>query len=580
MHLNDSIGHQPGIEVVYNLHEQASAVAAEAYARVNGDLGVALVTSGPGSTNAVTGVLAAWLDSTPVLFLSGQAKRADLKRASGLRQLGSQEVDICSIVRPITKYAVTVEDPERILEHLDVAFNLAHSGRPGPVWLDIPVDVQAAPVDPDRLVGAGDRWHALDPIADAVADEHALDHAAQSVADMLARAERPVLLVGNGVRVARAVESFQILAHRIGIPVLTTRLGIDLIAGNDPLCFGIPGTIASRSANFTLQNSDFLLAIGTRLDQGLIAYNPAGLARDARKVMVNIDGAELARLAPFMDLTVQADAGAFIEALARHLADDSAKRDAWLNRCRAWRVRYPFVTSESTAIADKAAAVSVYRFAEILAGELDAGDVILPGSSGAAVEIFLTAFRSKEHQRIFHNKGTGAMGFGLPAAVGASIAANGRPVVCIDGDGGIQFNIQELETIRRLQLPIKVFVVNNGGYASIRQSQSNHFGRLTGADGSSSLTLPDVGKVAKAYGIAAMRIAKPRSLRRQIRRVLALAGPVLCEVVVAPDEERMPRVQSEVRPDGSVVSKPLEDMWPYLDRHEFESNMQASVRTT
>lgn len=576
MHLNDSIGNTPGIECIYNLHEQASAVAAEAYARVDGDLGVAMVTSGPGATNAITGVLAAWLDSTPCLFLSGQAKRADLKGDSGLRQLGQQEVDICSLVRPITKYAVTVQDPERILEHLDTALHLARSGRPGPVWLDLPLDVQAAKIDPDRLEGAGDRWRALDPALDELASDDALSQAARQVADLLRSARRPVVLAGNGIRVAGAVEAFQGLSRRIEIPVLTTRLGIDLITGDDPLCFGIPGTLASRAANFTLQNCDLLLALGTRLDLGLIAHNPAGLARGARKVMVNVDAAELARMAPVMDLTVCADAGAFIDALAIELGDAPVSCSDWLDRCRAWRTRYPFVTSQSTAAADAANAVSVYRFAEILSGELEPGEVVLPGSSGAAVEIFLTAFRSKPGQRIFHNKGTGAMGFGLPAAVGACMAAGGRRVTCVDGDGGLQFNIQELETIRRLGLPIKVFVMNNGGFASIRQSQAHHFGRLTGADATSSLTLPDLRRVARAYGIDTVQISNPASVRRQVRRVLTQPGPVICEVVVARDEERMPRVQSEVRPDGSVVSKPLEDMWPYLDREEFTANMRTA----
>ena len=572
MHLNDSIGHQPGIQVVYNLHEQASAVAAEAYARTRGDLGVAMVTSGPGAVNAITGVLAAWLDSTACLFLSGQAKRADLKGTSGLRQLGSQEVDICALVGPITKYAVTVLDPGRILEHLETALLLARSGRPGPVWLDLPLDVQAALIDPGALVSVREGWQTLDPASGYQLDSDGIAAAATRTAAMIRGAERPVILAGNGIRVAGADGPFRRLVGQLGVPTLTTRLGVDLMAGDDPCNFGIPGMLASRAANFTLQNCDLLVAIGTRLDPALIAYDPAGLAPGARKIMVNIDPPELNRMSTIMEMTVCADAADFIRALGDALGPDRLTCAAWLRRCRDWRDRYPFVTAESAATADATGSISIYRFAEALADELAAGDVFLPGSSGNACEVVLTAFRSKAEQRIFHNKGTGAMGLGLPAAIGACVAAQ-RRVVCVDGDGGFQFNIQELETLRRLQLPVKLFVINNSGYASIRQSQSRYFGRLTGADSTSDLTLPDIGRVAHGYGIRAFRISRPQEIGRQISEVLATDGPVICEVVVAADEERMPRVQSQLLPDGSVVSKPLEDMWPYLDRAEFQANM-------
>jgi acetolactate synthase-1/2/3 large subunit len=573
MHLNDSIGHTPGIQCVYNLHEQASAIAAEAYARVTGGFGAALVTSGPGSTNAITGVLAAWLDSTPCLFISGQVKRADLKPGPQLRQLGPQEVDICALVRPITKYAVTVRDATDIRARLETAVLLARTGRPGPVWIDIPLDIQAAAIDPARLAGAGDSWMDLEPSIATLLSPTALADAASAVASALRSSERPVLLAGNGIRIAGAVERFQALARRTGIPVLTTRLGVDLLPTADPLCFGAPGTLASRAANFTLQNCDFLLVLGARLDLNLLAHDPGGLARGATKVMVNIDAAELERLASTMDISICADARTFIEALATALGPDPLERPAWLGKCRAWRVRYPFVTDASTSLARATGALSMYRFAEVLSQELADNDVILPGSSGSACEVFLTAMQVKPGQRVFHNKGTGAMGFGVPASVGASLASGGRRVVCVDGDGGFQFNVQELETIKRLRLPIKFFVVNNSGYASIRQSQSHHFGRLTGADDSSDLTLPHIGRVARAYGLSTFRIASPRAVRATVRRALAADGPVVCEVVVAPDEERMPRVQSMVRSDGSVVSKPLEDMWPYLDRDEFMENM-------
>jgi acetolactate synthase I/II/III large subunit len=573
MHLNDSICHEEAIECVYNLHEQASAVAAEAYARASGRLGVAMVTSGPGSTNAITGLLAAWLDSTPCLFISGQVKRADLKAGTRLRQRGPQEVDICALVGPITKYAVTVTDPQMIRCHLETAIHLAQAGRPGPVWIDIPLDVQAAQIEVSTLPGAGDGWESLEPSRASVLDETSLAGVVSATATALGAAKRPVLLAGDGIRLAGAVDTLRSFVSKVKIPTLTTRLGVDLLPADDPMCFGVPGTLASRSANFTVQNSDFLLVIGARLDSNLVAHDPPGFARGAYKIMVNVDAAELDRLADTMSMTVCADARRFLELLHRALPADAASRPMWLERCDAWRTRYPFVSADSVRAAEDAGFISTYRFADVMSDELAEGDVILPGSSGSACEVFLTGFRVKRGQRVFHNKGTGAMGLGQPASLGACLGSDRRRVVCIDGDGGFQFNIQELETIKRLRLPVKFFVINNSGYASIRQSQTHHFGRVAGADVTSDLTLPDISRVAAAYGLRTFRTSSPRSLRAVVRRALASDGPSVCEVVVAADEERMPRVQSMVRADGSVVSKPLEDMWPYLDRDEFAANM-------
>ena len=573
MHLNDSFGHSADLLVVYNLHEQAAAVAAEAYARITNNLGVALVTSGPGSTNAVTGVLAAWLDSTPCLFISGQVKTADLKHGPELRQQGAQEGDIRSIVSPITKYAVTVADPNDIRFHLETAVNLAHSGRPGPVWIDIPLDVQAAQVEPDFLRRAGDSWRALEPATGSVLDEGALGPLVREVADALRASERPVILAGDGIRISGAAERFRGLLGVLRAPVLTTRLGIDLLPASDPLCFGAPGTLASRSANFILQNSDLLLNLGARLDVGLMAHEPKRLARGAKKVMVNIDAAELDRLAAIIDLPICADVSLFIDLLVSEFDGEPLEWGAWLERCEEWRAKYPFLEAKPHHTSDGPGPVSVYDFSRILSDELVADDIVLPGSSGAAAEVFLSAFEVKDGQRVFHNKGTGSMGFGPPAAIGACLAGGGRRVVCVDGDGGFHFNTQELETIRRLGLPIKLFVVNNSGYGSIRQSQTTHFGRLTGADATSGLTLPDIRRVARAYGVSTARVSNPRSARTTIRRVLAGPGPCVCEVVVPPNEERMPRVQSVLGEDGVVRSKPLEDMWPFLPRDEFLSNM-------
>jgi acetolactate synthase-1/2/3 large subunit len=567
MHLNDSLGHCPDIQFVCNLHEQASAIAAEAYARVANRLGVALVTSGPGGTNAVTGVAAAWLDSTPCLFLAGQVKCADLKGDTGLRQLGVQEIDMVSIVRSITKYAVTVTDPQRIRYQLEKAVCLARAGRPGPAWVEIPLDVQAASIEPDGLPGLSaterdflnllPRGPVREPVAQAI--------------EWLNAAQRPILLAGNGIRLAGAEAKFAALVQRLGIPVLTTRLGVDLIPGDNAWLVGMPGGIAPRGANFALQNSDWLLILGARLDMALIAYAPDRLARAAKKIMVNIDPAEIGKLGRTIDLPVAADAAAFLDEFFGQAGAVVPKdRSDWLARCRHWKQAYPFVTPEHRR---QESGISTYAFSEILSGQLSASDVVLPGNSGFCAEIFLTALCVKAGQRVFHNKGTGAMGFSQPAALGACLAGGGRRTVCVDGDGGFQLNIQELETVKRLNLPIKFFVINNAGFASIRSSQQNYFRRLTAADAASGLSLPDLVRVGEAYGLHAVRLSNPRTLAEDVRAVLQRPGPSLCDVVVVPDEPREPRAATSQRADGSMVSRPLEDMYPFLAREEFLANM-------
>ena len=565
MHLNDSLGGCSRIEFVANLHEQASAIAAEGYARVTNDLGVAMVTAGPGGTNAVTGVAGAWLDSTPCLFLSGQVKRADLKGDTGLRQLGVQEIDIVSIVKPITKYAVTITDPSQARFHFEKAIHLARSGRRGPVWLDVPLDVQASQIDPTGLAG-------YDPEGQNENRGSEPPRAQVSRAlEMMRGAQRPVLLAGNGIRLAGAAALFRDLADRMGIPVLTTWLGLDLLPESHPLMIGRPGSVAPRGANFALQNADLLLCVGARLDMALTGYAHDRLARAARKIVVDIDPAEIRKLRTPIEEPIVSDAGAFLRELDRQLDERPAPGwQSWVERCRQWKKTYPVVLPEHRARRD---AVSTYAFSEALSEELAEGNVVVSASSGSAIEIFLLAFRVKEDQRIFHNRGLGAMGFGLPHSIGACLASGRRRTVCVDGDGGFQFNIQELETVLRLDLPIKFFVLCNEGYASIRTSQNRYFHRLVGADSSSGMTLPDLTKVASAFGLPTARLDGGDDLRQKIRRILAEKGPLVCEVASPADETRAPSLVSTQRPDGSMVSKPLEDLWPFLDREEFRRNM-------
>lgn len=565
MHLVDSLGRCKDIAYICNLHEQACAIAAEAYARVNNSLGVALVTTGPGGTNAITGVAAAWLDSTPCLFISGQVKRDDLMGNSGVRQLGVQEIDIVSLIRPITKYAVTIMEPASVRYHLEKALYLAKTGRPGPVWIDIPLDVQATAIEPEMLDGFD-----LTEI-DIQFDQFNLEKQVSDVVDLINQSERPVILAGNGIRLAGAEKEFLDLVNQLNIPVLTTWLGIDLLPESHPLFIGRPGSIAPRGANFTLQNSDCLLIIGSRLDMALTGYAHDKFARAAKKIMVDIDSAEIKKIKTTIDIPIYADAKVFICELLNRINKVRPKpASSWLPKCQEWKESYPVVLPEHRL---HRGSVSTFFFSEILADELSGDDLIVPGSSGNCVEVFLLVFKVKTGQRVFHNRGLGAMGFGLPASIGACIASGRKRTICVEGDGGFQLNIQELETVARLKLPIKFFVINNGGYASIRAMQMNYFQQKVGADSESGLTLPDITKVATAYGLSVMRIVDQNDLRNQIRNVLQLPGPVICEIMAIPDEIRVPRLSSKQRSDGMMISKPLEDLWPFLDRQEFLSNM-------
>ncbi len=569
MHLNDSIGRNGSIEYVCNLHEQASAMAAETYGKVTGNLGVVCVTTGPGGTNAITGVAGAWLDSTPMLVVSGQVKRADLKGDTGVRQMGVQEVDIVSVVAPLTKYAVTVMDPSSIRYHMERAVHLARSGRPGPVWVDLPLDVQGAMIDETTL-------RAFDPaeLADATMAPlrgQPLRDAVRRSIEMLNAAERPVLLIGNGIRLARGEAEMAEVIAALGVPVLTTWLTHDLIPDDHPLFAGRPGPVAPRGANFSLQNSDWMLSIGARLDLVVTGYAPAQFARAANKIMVDVDPAELRKMGDTITLPVRADAKAFMrEMIAQRAAIQPRDRSAWVRRCLEWKAKYPIVLREYRELPDR---VSTYVFTDILSNAMADGDVIVSGSSGAGIEIFLLVLRVKPRQRVLITTALGAMGYGVPATIGACLASGRHRTICVDGDGGLHMNSQELETIRRLGLPIKLFVLSNEGYASIRTSQLRYFGALAGADATSGVTLPPLAKLAEAYGLGYARIDNQCNLREQIDAVLASAGPVICEVMTPADQPRAPSLASMRKPDGSMVSKPLEDLWPFLDREEFLSNM-------
>ncbi len=434
------------------------------------------------------------------------------------------------------------------------------------MWIDIPLDVQAAPIDETNLAAF---YPADMPIA---FDESELADKVRETVAALNRAERPLIFVGNGVRLAHAEAEFRKLFALLGLPVVATWCAADIISSEDPLFVGRPGSLASRGANFALQNCDFLLSIGARLDFAITGYSPAKFARAAHKVMVDIDTAEIGKLHPYIQTPVISDAGAFLREMLRQSPSFARKeRTCWKKRCADWKTRYPVVLEEHRR---PEGPVSIFHLAEAISQETNPEDLMISGSSGSGIEIFLFATPTRTGQRIYHTAGLGSMGNGLPGSIGVCLAGGLRRTICVDGDGGFQFNIQELATIRRLNLPIKFFVLNNGGYASIRASQANFFGSAQiGCDDRTGVMLPGLCQMAGAYGITPARISSNENLREQVRAVLQTPGPVLCDVQVIPDEVRGPRLSSMQLPDGSLVSKPLEDLWPFLDRDEFFSNM-------
>ena len=560
MHLNNALLHQPELTAVSMLHEQGAAIAAEAYARTSGRFGVCMVTSGPGATNAMTGLAGAWFESTPVLFLSGQVKRSDLKGDTGLRQLGTQELDIVGVVGSLSKYAVCLHDPLQVRYEFEKAVHLMNSGRKGPVWLDIPLDVQATEIDPDQLQGYDSQDTSLS-VANLPLDG--------LVRDLLS-AERPVLILGNGVHGAGADGLVQDLVEVLQIPTLTTWIAADLLEYAHPLYFGRCGTVASRGANFTVQNADFVLAIGCRMDFSITGFNRQQFARSAKITVVDIDQAELTKLGDMPDQTFLCDAKDFIQSLLRAVGGKRFSYEGWIKRCQDWKTKYPVVLPEYRAEREY---INTYVFTETLCDALGADDVIIPGSSGAAIDTFWLTARLKKGQRSLATGGLGAMGYGLPAAIGGCLGSGGRRTISVDGDGGFVMNIQELEVARRLNLPIKYFVLNNNGYASIRASQTGYFKETLGCDSGSGLTLPDISQLAAAFGIPVRRVQDPEDLAGVIEESLALPGPVVCEVLVKPDQAIGPRVTSRIGANGVMVSNPLENLFPYLDPEELRSNM-------
>ena len=644
MHLNDALGHQPGLHSLYQHHEQACAMAAEAYARIHNKIGVLCVTTGPGGTNAITGVVGGWLDSIPMLVLSGQVRYDTTARWSGvgIRAMGDQEFDIVKAVACMTKYSEMVVDPLRIRYCLEKALYLAYSGRPGPCWLDIPLDVQGAYVDTEHLAGfdaadyetGGSGWavHAVgvdhtsgtpvvagcpkDSLKAAVLagsrgerpliveePPHAIDEdyagkgecrqklphpvsedTARRIIEKIGQAQRPVFNAGNGIRIAGAHEAFMKVAERLGIPVVTGCNSQDCIWDIHPLYVGRAGNMGDRPGNFAIQNSDLVFSVGSRLSIRQVGYNYETWAREAYVIFSDVDQEELKKPSVHADMRVHADARNLLETMLRVLEKEYTEKKTifgggeglsgmtWNETCRMWKERYPVIRPEHCC-PDHEKAANVYAFIKELSSRLKEGQITVVGNGSACVAGG-HSYIIKKGQRFISNSAIAAMGYDLPAAIGAWAAAK-EEIILLTGDGSIQMNLQELQTIVHHKIPVKIFLINNGGYHSIRQTQRNFFGEPLVGIGidSHDLSFPDMEKLAAAYGLPYEAARHNEELAAAIERTLALTGPAICEAFVTTDQNFEPKSSAKRLPDGTMISPPLEDLSPFLPEEEMDEMM-------
>ncbi len=564
--LDDALGKSKRLRYYCCHHEQAVAITAEAYARVKEKIGVSLVTSGPGGTNAISGVAGSWVDSVPHLIISGQVYRDQTIGCSGLRQLGVQEINIVDLVKPITKYAVMVEDAGKVIYHIQKAMYLATTGRPGPVWIDIPGDIQSARLEEEK-------FEVFKPseILPMEYDKNLKDKV-KKVVELLKNSKRPLMHIGQGIKMAGAVDTFMGLVEKKRIPFVTARNANQLVDWDHPLYVGRPGTFAQRGANFAVQNADVYIAVGTRLSLPQTGYNSKDFARNAVKVMVDMDKAELEKKTLSIDVKVHSDANDFLKELGGQLEGVCLNTGEWASQCSLWKKKYPVVLPEYRT---QTRPVNSYYFVDVLSDVLEKEDIVVT-DMGLAFQGTHQAFKVKKGQKFFTNSGFASMGWGLPASIGACIAAGKRRVVCIAGEGGLQMTIQELATIMHHQLPIKLFVYNNGGYLTIKQSQEIAFqGRLMGCNQATGLSFPDLVKMGEAYKIKTVRIDDQNNLKGEVQKIVGYDGPVICELMMDPDQPQIPKSIPRMMPDGTMARAPLEDLYPFLDRAELDENMIA-----
>lgn len=583
MHLNDALGHQEGLACLYQHHEQACAIAAESYARIHNCIGALCVTTGPGGTNAITGVVGGWLDSIPMLVLSGQVRYDTTARWSGvgIRAMGDQEFDITKSIACMTKYSEMVTDPLKIRYCLEKAIYLAYSGRPGPTWLDIPVDIQGAYVEEDELEG-------FDPVAYEAGEEgqglpgKVSDETARVIIEKIRSAKRPVINAGNGIRIAGAYPVFERVVKKLGIPVVTGWNSQDCMCTEDPLYVGRGGGMGDRAGNFAVQNSDLVFSIGSRLSIRQVGYNYHTWAREAYTIVNDIDIEEIKKPSVHVDMPVHGDAKDLLEALERVLEEtpvfdfdggEGLPGMNWIETCQMWKEKYPVVLPKHMNVGDDKEA-NVYALVQELSSRLSENQITVVGNGSACV-VGGHAYIIKPGQRFISNSAIASMGYDLPAAIGACVADHSQDVILLTGDGSIQMNIQELQTIIHHRMPIKIFLINNDGYHSIRQTQKNFFGEPLvgiGAD-SFDLSFPDMEKLAAAYGYPYASAHHNSQLVEAIEKTLAITGPAICEVFVSIDQNFEPKSSAKRLEDGTMVSPPLEDLSPFLPEEEMDQNM-------
>lgn len=565
MHLTDGIAKHGKIKAICPHHEQTSSMALEAYSRVTENFGVGYFTTGPGSTNAITGLGGAWQDSVPCLFISGQVKRSESSYnsgISGLRQFGVQELNIIPVVESLCKYTVELNDPTKTRYEFEKAVHIAKSGRPGPVWIDIPMDVQGATIDEEKL----ERYIVKD-------EKPTLDKEKIKITiNWLKNAKRPVIIAGRGIRIAKAIPVLAELVEKYKIPVVTTYLGIDNMRSDDPCYIGKTGVKGDRPANFAMQNSDLIIAIGTSLHVSVIGYDYTQFAREAKKIVIDIDETSHKKKTINIDLMINVDAKeALTEILTLVKGSHLDSYLPWLSQCQRWKTKYRVRLPEYDNTQN---GINSYVFVDELSKHASEGDIFISDAGGTFYTVSQGIQLLKPNQRYIPSSAMATMGYTLPAAIGASVANGWKRVLAITGDGSFQQNIQELQTVVEYKLPIKLFVLNNDGYNSIRVSQKNYFNnRFIGESPISGISFPDTLKIAAAYGIKTIRIHTQEELSQKIDEALYYDGPVVCDVIVPRDQPIIPTVSSIVNKDGSMSSRPLEDMAPFLDRDEYRSNL-------
>lgn len=573
MHLNDAFGHQDGLKITYNHHEQACTIAAEGYARETGKIAPVCVTGGPGGTNAITGVFGAYVDSIPMFVVTGQAKRETTVWSTGLplRQLGDQEVQITDVVRTMTKYAKMITDPRSIRKEMEKAWFLMLNGRQGPVWLDIPGDVASAMVETDGLEAfdkqayIDENWASFNqenPVYDKKDTEYLLDR--------VSKAKRPVILAGTAIRHANQQDKFINAVEKLGIPVVTAWDAHDIIWDEHPLYCGRPGTVGTRAGNFIIQNADLLIVLGCRMNVRMIGYNFGDFGKNAYKIVVDIDDAELHKPTVHVDYPIHADLRDVLEDINKSDYQRNEEHQEWVDWCRNLDKKYPATLPEYY---NDENGLNPYVFMTEFFKELNEDESIVCGNGSACVVTFQAAM-IKRKQRLYTNSGCAAMGYGFPAAVGACVARPEKRIICIDGDGSFMMNIQELQTVVFNKLNLKIFLLNNNGYHSIRQTQTNLFkGQpYVGIGGGYGLSIPDFSKVIPAFDIPYYMIDSLENIHDKMNEVLNTEGPVFCEVFVDWHQEFAPKSSSKVLPSGKIVSAAVDDMAPFLDREEYEGN--------